>query len=310
MTLASNLVEQSENTLLSPFAEDLAAQVRDVLAHAVDGHRKRLKVYRSLLNLNEVVGTECGDRVLYELIQNAHDAHRPEDRGRIAVRLVIQTDTQATLYVANGGRGFRMVDVDAILNIATTAKEIGEDIGNKGLGFRSIEALTDDVRIFSRDGTTPSSRFDGYCFRFATPREIETLLLNHGIDKATAREVAATVPRYLVPLPLDAQPDEVVAYARRGYASVIVAPLRTADAVALAQEPSRSTRGPRHPPGPVPGPHRGIPHRCRNTRRAGAPPRPYRAAQESRPGTGTRGLHHGRGPESAKPGASSWCGAS
>ena len=235
MTLASNLVEQSENTLLSPFAEDLAAQVRDVLAHAVDGHRKRLKVYRSLLNLNEVVGTECGDRVLYELIQNAHDAHRPEDRGRIAVRLVIQTDTQATLYVANGGRGFRMVDVDAIMNIATTAKEIGEDIGNKGLGFRSIEALTDDVRIFSRDGTTPSSRFDGYCFRFATPREIETLLLNRSIDEDTAREVAATVPRYLVPLPLNTQPDQVVAYARRGYASVIVVPLRTADAVALAQ---------------------------------------------------------------------------
>ena len=236
MTPASSLAKQREDALLSPFAEDLALKVHDVLEHALDGHRKRLKVYWSLRNLNEVVGTEYGDRVLYELIQNAHDAHRPEDRGRIAVRLVIHTETQATLYVANGGRGFRMVDVDALMNIATTAKEIGEGIGNKGLGFRSIEALTDDVRIFSRASTAPSSRFDGYCFRFATPREIETLLLNHSIDEATAHEVAATVPRYLVPLPLDTQPDEVVAYARRGYASVIVAPLRTADAVALAQD--------------------------------------------------------------------------
>ena len=47
----------------------------------MDAHRKELKVYESLRNLNEVIGTEYGDRVLYELIQNAHDAHRADDRG-------------------------------------------------------------------------------------------------------------------------------------------------------------------------------------------------------------------------------------
>ena len=207
-----------------------------MLEHAVDAHRKNIKVYESLRNLNEVVGTEYGDRVLYELIQNAHDAHRSGDRGRIAVSLTIRSESEGTLCVANGGAGFRWRDVDAIMNLATTAKEIGESIGNKGLGFRSVEALTDDVRIFSRRGGEDSKRFDGYCFRFAQWDEIEKLLRDDGTDTTTARIVARTVPRYLVPLPLTGQPDEIVSYARRGYASVIVLPLRGAESIELARQ--------------------------------------------------------------------------
>ena len=220
---------------MTSHAEDLNRRIRAVLSNAVAAHRDELKVYESLRNLNEVIGTEYGDRVVYELIQNAHDAHRAEDQGRIAVRLVVRSEVDGTLYVANGGGGFRRKDVDAIVNLATTAKEIGEGIGNKGLGFRSIEALTEDVRIFSRKGRSRSARFDGYCFRFANVNEIEALLRADGIDGAMAGEVAATVPRFLVPLPLAEQPDEVVSYARRGYASVIVVPLRTAQAIELAR---------------------------------------------------------------------------
>ena len=221
-------------------ADELNRQVQRVLNHAIIAHRDEIKVYESLQNLNEVVGTEYGDRVLYELIQNAHDAHRAEDRGRIAVRLTVRSATDGTLYVANGGAGFRWKDVDAIMNLATTAKEIGESIGNKGLGFRSVEALTDDVRIFSRMGRSESGRFDGYCFRFASVDEIEDLLREDHVDVATAREVAQTVPRYLVPLPLAEQPDDVVSYARRGYASVIVVPLRKAEAIELAKRQVRT----------------------------------------------------------------------
>ena len=145
MMSMSGRVERDGQPSDSLPAEDLQRQVRAVLEHAVDAHRKNIKVYESLRNLNEVVGTEYGDRVLYELIQNAHDAHRSGDRGRIAVSLTIRSESEGTLYVANGGGGFRWKDVDAIMNLATTAKEIGESIGNKGLGFRSVEVLTDDV---------------------------------------------------------------------------------------------------------------------------------------------------------------------
>ncbi len=217
-------------------ADKLNQQAQAVLEHAVIAHRNKIKVYESLRNLNEVIGTEYGDRVLYELIQNAHDAHRAEDRGRIAVRLTIRSATDGTLCVANGGTGFRWKDVEAIMNLAMTSKEIGDSIGNKGLGFRSVEALTDDVRIFSRIGRGESvRRFDGYCFRFATLDEIEALLGSHHGDMVLAREVAQSIPRYLVPLPLSEQSDEVVSYARLGYASVVVVPLRKAGAIELAK---------------------------------------------------------------------------
>ena len=147
-------------------ADELERQVLSLLEHAVDAHKRNLMVYQSLRNLDEVIGTEYGDRVLYELIQNAHDAHPSGGDGRIAIELVIHSEKEGVLCVANGGNGFRWKDVEAIRNLATSAKEVGEGIGNKGLGFRSIEALTDDVRIYSRNGRSQSNEFDGYCFRF------------------------------------------------------------------------------------------------------------------------------------------------
>lgn len=215
-------------------ADELERHVRSLLEHAVDAHKRDLRVYQSLRNLNEVIGTEYGDRVLYELIQNAHDAHQSGAEGRIAIELIVHSESDGMLYVANGGNGFRWKDVEAIRNLATSAKEVGEGIGNKGLGFRSIEALTDDVCIYSRNGTSQCSEFDGYCFRFAATSEIEELLRSTGLEAATSAAVARTVPRYLVPRPLEEHPDKIATFARRGYATVIAAPLRTSEAVALA----------------------------------------------------------------------------
>lgn len=221
-------------------AAELEAVVRSQLEHAVDDERRGLKVYESLRNLSEIIGTQYGDRVLYELIQNAHDAHLPGDHGKIAIRLVVETGQKGTLYVANGGIGFRRKDVEAIRNVGTSAKEVGEGIGNKGIGFRSIEALTDDPQIYSQPMARKSKRFDGYCFRFGDVAEIEALLVSFGGDAAIRNKVANTIPRYLVTLPLDDQPPDVVAYAQRGYATVIVLPLQTLEAVRLATEQTRA----------------------------------------------------------------------
>ena len=99
MTLSPDRAEGDDHRPWSLPAEDLNTQVRNVLSNAVDAHRKELKVYESLRNWNEVVGTQYGDRVLYELIQNAHDAHRADDRGRIAVRLVVQREADKALVL-------------------------------------------------------------------------------------------------------------------------------------------------------------------------------------------------------------------
>ncbi|MCA6098158.1 sacsin N-terminal ATP-binding-like domain-containing protein [Bradyrhizobium australafricanum] len=220
----------------STAADTIDALTRSLLEHALDAHHRKLKTYESLKNLNDVIGTQYGDRVLFELLQNAHDAHRPDEEGEISIRLVIDGPDRGELLVANKGRPFTASNLEAIRNIGTSDKEIGEGIGNKGLGFRSVEALTDDVHIFSAGRRARADGFDGYCFRFATANEIEERLGHLGASTETAVKVASNVSRYLVPVTAQEQSNEVRRLAKEGYATVVVLPLATAVAVELARK--------------------------------------------------------------------------
>ncbi|WP_157096482.1 ATP-binding protein [Methylosinus sp. R-45379] len=220
------------------FAREIANIATSQLEYALEGRRRKIKVYESLKNLNEVIGTQYGDRVLFELVQNGHDAHPSstlDGTGEIAVRLLISAADRGELLVANRGRAFTRSNLDSVINIGTSDKRIGEGIGNKGLGFRSVEALTDEVRIFSSSPLGSRGRFDGYCFRFATQDEIEADLSTIGASPEDARYLAATVPRYLVPKPVSERNDALDALAAAGFATVVSLPLRSVDAVALAE---------------------------------------------------------------------------
>jgi hypothetical protein len=208
---------------------------RSQLEHALDAHVRGLKVYESLQSLNEVIGTQYGDRVLFELLQNAHDAHGAHERGEVSIRLLVHGPGTGELLVANRGRPFTRSNLDALRNIGTSDKKIGEGIGNKGLGFRSVEALTDDARIFSAGADAPAAQFGGFCFRFASVHEISTGLLQIGADAETAETVAQVVPRYLVPIPLHGQSEEVRRLSQEGYATVVCLPLMSKGAVDLAR---------------------------------------------------------------------------
>jgi hypothetical protein len=213
----------------------IAELTRSQLAHALDAHVRGLKVYESLQSLNEVIGTQYGERVLFELLQNAHDAHDPDERGEVAIRLLVHGPDKGELLVANRGRPFTRSNLDAIRNIGTSDKKIGEGIGNKGLGFRSVEALTDDVRIFSAGADAAAERFGGFCFRFATVGEISLDLREIGADDLTSDAVATVVPRYLVPMSIREQSEEVRRLSREGFATVVCLPLDTKDSVSLAR---------------------------------------------------------------------------
>lgn len=230
----------SAETAPSSPVEALRSKARNALSNALDAHRRDLPTYESLKNLGEVIGTEYGDRVLFELIQNAHDAHEFGEDGAITIRFVKISETEGYLYVANRGRGFKERDVNAIMNLATSGKEIGEGIGNKGLGFRSVEAITDDVRIYSRSQDGSSHSFDGYCFRFSHPDEIRDIIISELLDEEVredeADRISNTIPRYLVPQPLDEVPPDVERFAAAGYATVVVAPLRSSSAVTLVRK--------------------------------------------------------------------------
>uniref|UniRef100_UPI0040478728 sacsin N-terminal ATP-binding-like domain-containing protein n=1 Tax=Yoonia sp. TaxID=2212373 RepID=UPI0040478728 len=206
------------------------------LEHALDARRRGLKTYESLKNLNDVIGTQYGDRVVFELIQNAHDAHPKDDLGEVAVRLVLEDESRGTLLVANRGRNFSFSNLDSIRNIGTSDKEIGEGIGNKGLGFRSVEALTDDPRIYSQSEGCRGGPFTGYCFRFASNDEIKSRLEKLGAPSDLLTNLAENISRYLVPLPTTEQSDEVLKLAESGFATVVELPLKSAEMVELARK--------------------------------------------------------------------------
>lgn len=216
-------------------AAALRRTLRDQLENAVDAVIKGLGTYESLRNLSEVIGGEYGDRVIFELIQNAHDAHRDGHDGRILVRLVVRGEADGDLYVANGGTGFDWDNVNAIRNVGVSSKTVGEGIGNKGLGFRSVETLTKDPRIYSQARAQPNEAFDGFCFRFAGPDEV--LAEVSALARAeVARKVAETLPRYLASVPIVNQPADIAAFAQDGFATVVHVPISTEAALATARK--------------------------------------------------------------------------
>lgn len=222
--------------LTSSPADMISAITRDQLENALDASRRRLRIYQSLKSVSDVIGTQYGDRVLFELLQNAHDAHEPNEEGEIAVRLIVDAPDRGTLLVANKGRSFSTSNLEAIRNIGTSDKEIGEGIGNKGLGFRSVEALTDDVHIYSATDTRSAAQFDGYCFRFATVDEIAGQLEALGATTEASQTIALTIPRYLVPVTVQDQSVAVRHLSAEGYATVIALPLASKESIDVARK--------------------------------------------------------------------------
>jgi len=86
-------------------------------------------------------------RQLYELLQNAADAMREGDNGRCEVVL-----TDHVLYVANSGEPISVKGVETLMATHHSAKRDSQ-IGRFGLGFKSVLAVTDCPRIFSRTGS-------------------------------------------------------------------------------------------------------------------------------------------------------------
>ena len=138
--------------------------LRRHLKNAVSAARAGVRVHESLRNLSEVIGGEYGEQGIFELVQNAHDAHGSSEDGEILLRLVVSSQASGELYVANRGVGFTDQNVTAICYAGISSKAIGDGIGNKGLGSRSVEALTNDPHIYSQPLAETSQRFDGFCF--------------------------------------------------------------------------------------------------------------------------------------------------
>ncbi len=202
-------------------------------------------IYRGVRSTTQQIASDYGRRFLIELVQNAYDAHPiGEQSGEISIYFAPNEESSGVLYVANRGIGFNWSNVKALSNVGLSDKPAGENIGNKGLGFRSVLFISDDPQIYSRLGSGPSEHFDGYCFRFARLNDFEELIKNPAHVELAKKDI----PDFHIPLPLAHQPDRVVSLARQGFATVIRLPLRDDSKRQVVYEELEALR---HSPAPV-----------------------------------------------------------
>lgn len=204
---------------------DFTEQVRSWGADVVDSYLEtwgRNDNARSVKSSIEEATGEYGGRFFVELLQNAHDAH-PGDRGDGRVQIVLDETEgpHGTVYAADAGSGFAHGDFRAISNLALSNKPVGEGIGNKGVGFKSVLQVCESPEIYSCD--PEDRRRDGFCFRFADPDDLRAMTKT---DEDLAH-VLEDVSRYTVPVPLHEVPAPVRALRDAGFSSVFRLPLRS-----------------------------------------------------------------------------------
>ncbi|MFH8691195.1 sacsin N-terminal ATP-binding-like domain-containing protein [Streptomyces anulatus] len=207
----------------SEFTAQLMTYTREVLDEWQ--HTRRWQPGKQLRGLSRSTARDYRGRFLLELLQNAHDAH-PADRndGRVHVLLDEDEGEHGTLYVANAGNPFTWDRVDSVSKLSCSDKVVGEGIGNKGVGFRSVLQISAEPEIYSArpDGGTPAV-LDGYCFRFATPDDLSLLLG----DAELVRRATEEFPPFQLPFPVSVVPETCATLALAGHVTVIRLPLRS-----------------------------------------------------------------------------------
>ena len=123
---------------------ELAQFVLDDSQRAVEAYRIRPELVNEQSNIEQAtVQGGYGRKQLNELIQNAADAMDGLE-GRIQVVL-----TQEALYCANEGMPVQREGFGALLLSHSSSKR-DDQIGQFGLGFKSVLEVTDKPQIFSR----------------------------------------------------------------------------------------------------------------------------------------------------------------
>ncbi|RWI33316.1 MAG: ATP-binding protein [Mesorhizobium sp.] len=196
--------------------------------------KPQLRVYRDLKGMCDRVSDSYRDRVVVELLQNAHDAHPAGGPpGRIRIALDPDEGAFGTLYAANDGTGFAQPNFDALCSPTLTTKNVNEAIGNKGVGFLSVFQVSSHPEVYSRLSDA-SDTFDGFCFAFAADGTLRSFLETEGLG-GHAGQIIASMPRLYLACPASSFPVAVRKLAAERYATVVRLPLKSEDALAAVQ---------------------------------------------------------------------------
>ena len=103
--------------------------------------RNRL-IMSELAGMEKYVSETYVSRVFYEIIQNADDCNSTKFHAFYENK---------NLYIFNNGRKFSEEDFQALCRSAKSYKKRGEQIGYRGIGFKSVEGVSQKVSLLSGD---------------------------------------------------------------------------------------------------------------------------------------------------------------
>jgi hypothetical protein len=226
--VTNSIREVSREEVRSPRAA-IEAKARGAIDVALHANEVDYHLGAGAKRLASQVTAEYHDRFLIELIQNAHDAHPREGHAGV-VKILFDPDEEpfGVLYVGNGGHPFSHSNFRTICELGLSDKAPGEGIGNKGIGFKSVLQVCQRPEIYSAGPRRGASFFDGYCFSFATDRELLQLLEG---DESRLEIVRKETGRFQIPVALGTEvPEQVSRFAAEGLATVVRLPLDRAGA--------------------------------------------------------------------------------
>jgi hypothetical protein len=98
-------------------------------------------MFTELAHIETLLAETYRDRVQYELLQNSDDAG--------ADRVNVSVASDGSVRWANNGRPFNASDAESLCRSATSTKTRGQSIGYRGIGFKSLAAVSSHIEVKS-----------------------------------------------------------------------------------------------------------------------------------------------------------------
>lgn len=108
-----------------------------------------LRGLRAIAEAEKYLQQAYQGRYFFELIQNVRDANKENDQdGEIFIEL-----KDNILSISNTGAEFSTKGIEGITTIGESTKQSQDYIGFKGIGFKSIQEITEEPKIITRYGS-------------------------------------------------------------------------------------------------------------------------------------------------------------
>lgn len=114
-----------------------------------DSKRTPLRGLSAIAEAEKYLQQAYQGRYFFELIQNVRDANKEKDRdGDVFIKL-----NDNILSISNTGAEFSTKGIEGITTIGASTKQSQDYIGFKGIGFKSIQEITEEPQIITQFGS-------------------------------------------------------------------------------------------------------------------------------------------------------------